>query len=480
MLPACDDCSARLNYCPLGSGAVAGATLALDRNIAARELGFTAPTANSMDATSDRDFILEYLQALTFVGLHLSRFAEEITLFATAEFGFVTLPEAFSTGSSAMPQKKNPDLTELIRAKVGRIHGAAEAVTLQLKGLPLAYNKDMQETQEPAFAVEFVPQMLALVARFTAALQFNRERMSEAAQSGYLNAMAAATYLVHKGVPFRTAHEKIGNAVRFAIEKGVELGDLTLDELRQFGAEFGEDFFAAVTLEATLDCHDVIGGTARAARARRRWLPHRNASPRLRHSSTGRPFMLVRKALLQDASNVYDLVNSLSGDGTLLKRPFAEICENIRDFTVAESDGGVFLGCGALHFYGPHLCEVRSIVVKPEAKGQGAGGRILGALIEEAEEHGIQSVCLFTRIPDFFFKYGFRTVEDKAELPDKIFKDCQSCPRLHRCDEVAMVRGRIPRISILGPREEAQQLVAAFRLTSSTMLSIAAATTACP
>jgi argininosuccinate lyase len=257
------DCSARLNFCPLGSGAVAGATLALDRTIAARELGFTAPTANSIDTTSDRDFILEYLQALTFVGLHLSRFAEEITLFATAEFGFITLPEAFSTGSSAMPQKKNPDLTELIRAKVGRIHGAAEAVTLQLKGLPLAYNKDLQETQEQAFSVSFVPWMLTLVARFTAALQFNRERMNEAAQTGYLNAMAAATYLVHKGVPFRTAHEKIGHAVRFAIEKGVELDALTLDELRQFGEEFEEDFFPAVTLTATLDCHNVTGGTAR-------------------------------------------------------------------------------------------------------------------------------------------------------------------------------------------------------------------------
>ena len=255
------DCAARLNYCPLGSGAVAGATLALDRNIASRELSFTAPTANSIDATSDRDFILEYLQALTFVGLHLSRFAEEITLFATAEYNFVQLPEAFSTGSSAMPQKKNPDLTELLRAKVGRIHGAAQAVTLLLKGLPLAYNKDMQETQEPAFSVEFVPQMLRLVARFTASLQFNRQRMDEAAQSGYLNAMAAATYLVHKGVPFRMAHEKIGNAVRYAIEKGVELGDLSLEELRSFGTEFDQDFFASITLTATLDCHDVIGGT---------------------------------------------------------------------------------------------------------------------------------------------------------------------------------------------------------------------------
>ncbi|MGA8042607.1 MAG: argininosuccinate lyase [Terracidiphilus sp.] len=257
------DCAERLNYCPLGSGAIAGATLALDRSIAARELHFAAPTANSMDATSDRDFILEYLQALTIVGLHLSRFAEEITLFATAEFGFVELPEAFSTGSSAMPQKKNPDLTELLRAKVGRINAAAQAVTMQLKGLPLAYNKDMQETQEPAFQVDFVPPMILLVAHFTAALRFQADRMHAAAQAGYLNAMAAATYLVHKGVPFRTAHEKIGNAVRYALEKGVELNSLTLEELRQFGPEFGEDFFAAITLAATVDCHDVIGGTAR-------------------------------------------------------------------------------------------------------------------------------------------------------------------------------------------------------------------------
>jgi argininosuccinate lyase len=257
------DCAARLNYCPLGSGPIAGATLALDRTISARELGFTAPTPNSMDATSDRDFVLEFLTALTFVGLHASRFAEEITLFATAEFGFVLLPEAFSTGSSAMPQKKNPDLTELLRAKVGRIHGAAEAVTLQLKGLPLAYNKDMQETQEPAFSVEFVPQMLGLVARFTSALKFNHDAMRTAAQYGYLNAMAAATYLVHKGVPFRTAHEKIGNAVRYALEKGVELNALSLADLKEFGEEFEADFFPAIDLNATLDCHDVIGGTAR-------------------------------------------------------------------------------------------------------------------------------------------------------------------------------------------------------------------------
>ncbi len=169
--------------------------------------------------------------------------------------------------------------------------------------------------------------------------------------------------------------------------------------------------------------------------------------------------MRIRKALLPDATNIYELVNSLSHDGTLLRRVFAEICENVRDFTVAESDAGAFLGCGALHLYGPHLAEVRSIVVKPEAKGQGVGGRILAALVGESEQHGIGCVCLFTRIPEFFFRYGFRVVTERAALPDKIYKDCQSCPRIYRCDEVAMARGEVPRVSILGTREEARQLV---------------------
>ena len=164
---------------------------------------------------------------------------------------------------------------------------------------------------------------------------------------------------------------------------------------------------------------------------------------------------IVRQAKLQDAVNIFELVNSLSGDGTLLRRSYAEICENVRDFAVAESETGIFLGCGALHLYGPHLAEVRSIVVKPEAKGQGAGGRLLLALIEEAENQGVVSVCLFTRIPDFFFHFGFR-IADRSTLPDKIYKDCQACPRLYACDEVAMVRGPLPRIAVLGPTRIAQ------------------------
>src|SRR6202140_1231094 len=158
----------------------------------------------------------------------------------------------------------------------------------------------------------------------------------------------------------------------------------------------------------------------------------------------------VRRARLQDAVNIFELVNSLSGDGTLLRRSYAEICENVRDFHIAESEAGVFLGCGALHLYGPHLAEVRSIVVKPEAKGQGAGGRLLPTRLEEAEQQSVPAVCLFPRIPDFFFHFGFRVV-NRTTLPDKIYKDCQTCPRLYACDEVAMVRGPLPKMVVLGP-----------------------------
>jgi argininosuccinate lyase len=259
------DARKRLNLCPLGSGAVAGATLALDRTIAARELGFDGPTLNSMDATSDRDFLLEFTQCLAGVGIHISRFAEELTLYSTAEFGFVDLPEAFSTGSSAMPQKKNPDLTELIRGKSARLLGASTALAALTKGLPLAYNKDLQEGQEPVFdAADTIAGMLSVLPGFTRALRFRQKRMEQAATTGYLNAMAAATYLSNKGVPFRKAHEIIGNAVRLGLETGRELNHLKLEDLRTLSDAFLDDFFDAITLEATLDCHDVVGGTARA------------------------------------------------------------------------------------------------------------------------------------------------------------------------------------------------------------------------
>ena len=259
------DCRKRVNFCPLGSGAIAGATLVLDREMVAGELSFTAPTTNSMDATSDRDFAIEFAQVLSLLSIHLSRWAEEFILFSTLEYGFVHLPESYSTGSSAMPQKQNPDGLELIRGKAGRVIGAAQQLLITLKGLPLAYNKDMQETQEPVFVVaQTVSMMLRVAAGFMREVQFDFDHMAKAATSGYMNAMAAATYLVGKGVAFRRAHEIIGKAVRLGMEQRLELHEMAIADLRSISDAFGEDFYANVTLEAVLDCHDVTGGTARS------------------------------------------------------------------------------------------------------------------------------------------------------------------------------------------------------------------------
>jgi argininosuccinate lyase len=259
------DCRKRLNVCPLGSGAVAGATLPLDRTFMAEELGFDAPTANSIDATSDRDFVLEFVNTLSLLGLHLSRWAEEMILFSSQEFGFVHLPEAYSTGSSAMPQKKNPDLLELVRGKTGRVIGGATALTVTLKGLPLAYNKDLQETQEPLFdAADTMVALLPLIAGWMKAVEFDHSRMNEAAHSGFMNAWAGATYLVNRGVPSRLAHEQIGKAVKLCLEKNCELQELTLEELRTLNPAFDESFYEFLKLASVLAIHDVVGGTAPA------------------------------------------------------------------------------------------------------------------------------------------------------------------------------------------------------------------------
>ena len=257
------DCRKRVNVCPLGSGAIAGAPLTLDRNIASRELGFDRPTANSMDSTSDRDFVIEFVNALSLLGVHLSRWAEELILFATQEYGFIKLPEAYSTGSSAMPQKQNPDALELIRGKSARLIGCQITLLTSLKGLPLAYNKDMQETQEPLLdAAATAGACLQIATGFMRLVEFNCERMRQACESGFMNALAAATYLVRRGVPFRQAHEVIAHAVQQCMEKSCELEQLTMDEFRALSPAFQADIYQHLKLEAVLDCHDVEGGTA--------------------------------------------------------------------------------------------------------------------------------------------------------------------------------------------------------------------------
>ncbi len=259
------DCRKRLNVCPLGSGAVAGATLQLDREFMAETLGFDGPTPNSIDATSDRDFAIEFVNTLSLLALHLSRWAEEMIVFSSQEYAFVSSPESYSTGSSAMPQKKNPDLLELVRGKSGRVIGNATTLMIALKGLPLAYNKDLQETQEPIFdSSDTMLAMLPLVTGWMKAVEFHYERMLHAAQSGFMNAWAAATYLVKHGIPSRLAHEQVGKAVQISVDKGCELQDLSLDELRSLNPAFDQDFYASLSLASVLEIHDVPGGTAPA------------------------------------------------------------------------------------------------------------------------------------------------------------------------------------------------------------------------
>jgi argininosuccinate lyase len=257
------DCRKRVNQCPLGSAAVAGTFVALDRQLIASLLGFDAPTANSIDATSDRDFAIEFVQALSMVGLHLSRMAEELILFSTTEFGFITLPEQYATGSSAMPQKKNPDSLELLRGKSSALLANAMQLAVTLKALPLAYNKDMQETQQPVFAsAEECAAMLRIAAGFLRDVKFNTAVMHTAASTGCMNAMSAAGYLVQQGVPFRRAHELIGAAVQLAIQKHCELQDLSVADFSGLGVVADDAFFAALQLPAVLAQHDVDGGTA--------------------------------------------------------------------------------------------------------------------------------------------------------------------------------------------------------------------------
>jgi argininosuccinate lyase len=246
----------------MGSGALAGCAFQIDRAALARELGFARPTANSLDAVSDRDFALEYLFALATLGTHLSRLAEDFVLFASQEFGFITLPDEYATGSSLMPQKKNPDAWELTRGKSGRLTGALVSLLVTLKGLPTSYQRDLQEDKEPVFAAH--DQALALVevaAGNIGATRFNEERLRALASDPALLATDAADYLVRLGVPFRSAHEIIGKVSRDAEKRGEPWTSIPLARLREFSPVFGQDFYAALNLDASLKAHNVPGGT---------------------------------------------------------------------------------------------------------------------------------------------------------------------------------------------------------------------------
>ena len=263
------DCRARMNECPLGSGALAGTTYPIDRWETAKALGFTAPMGNSLDGVSDRDYAIELLSALSVLMMHLSRFSEEIILWCSWEFKFIELDDAYSTGSSIMPQKKNPDVAELVRGKTGRVYGHLMGLLTTMKGLPLAYNKDMQEDKEPVFdAVDTVKLCLPVFTGMIATMKVLPENMRRAASAGFINATDCADYLTKKGLPFRDAYTAVGNLVYYCTERGKGLEDLSLEELRQISPLFDGDVYAALGLEACMGQRKSWGGPAPEETAR--------------------------------------------------------------------------------------------------------------------------------------------------------------------------------------------------------------------
>jgi len=269
------DCRSRLNVMPLGSAALAGTSYPLDRQMTSELLGFSRPTENSLDAVSDRDFTIEFCSAAALIMMHLSRFSEELVIWSSAQFDFIELPDRFCTGSSIMPQKKNPDVPELVRGKAARVHGDLIALLTLMKGQPLAYNKDNQEDKEPLFdAVDTVRACLRVFADMAPNMRPKRDRMRAAAEQGFATATDLADYLVRKGVPFRDAHEVVGKAVRLGVESNRDLSELRLDELQSFSEKIEADVFDVLSLEGSVASRDHLGGTAPAqvrAAIRRSW-----------------------------------------------------------------------------------------------------------------------------------------------------------------------------------------------------------------
>jgi argininosuccinate lyase len=260
------DIRKRMNYCPLGSGALAGTTYPLDREYTAELLGFDGPTLNSMDSVADRDYLIELLSALSTIAMHLSRFCEEIIIWNTNEYRFVEIDDSYSTGSSIMPQKKNPDIAELIRGKAGRVYGALVSILTTMKGIPLAYNKDMQEDKELTFdAIDTVKGCLALFTGMISSMSFRKDVMEASAKNGFTNATDAADYLVNHGVPFRDAHGIVGQLVLFCIEKGIALDDMTLEEYKAISPVFEQDIYDAISLKTCVEKRMTIGAPGQEA-----------------------------------------------------------------------------------------------------------------------------------------------------------------------------------------------------------------------
>jgi argininosuccinate lyase/amino-acid N-acetyltransferase len=419
------DATDRLNKSPLGCGALAGTAYAVDREAIASELGFSEATRNSLDSVSDRDFVVELLSTASLSMLHLSRLAEDLIFYNSGEAGFIELADNVTSGSSLMPQKKNPDALELVRGKSGRVVGSLTGLMMTLKALPLAYNKDMQEDKEGLFdAFTTWQASLAMVTSSLNGLTVNEEVCRTAAQGGYANATELADYMVSKGIPFRQAHHNVGELVQQAIHAKKPLEDMPLEAFQAVAPVIEQDVYDWLTLDALLEKRCALGGTS----------PQR-VNEALKAAQQQQQIQ-VRDANLGDIGAILDLVQHWAGAGENLPRAKDDIVHSINEFAVTEVNGKV-MGCASLYIYTTGLAEIRSLGVNPQTEVRGQGRMLVAYLLKKARLLQLNRVIVLTRVPDFFEQQGFSHCS-KDTLPEKVMKDCEICPRLANCDELAM------------------------------------------
>jgi argininosuccinate lyase / amino-acid N-acetyltransferase len=425
------DAIQRLDTCPLGSGALAGTAYPIDREQLAHNLGFHRATRNSLDSVSDRDHVMELMSVASISMLHLSRLAEDMIFYNSGESNFIELADTVTSGSSLMPQKKNPDALELIRGKTGRVYGSLAAMMMTVKALPLAYNKDMQEDKEGLFdALDTWHDCMEMAALCFDGIKVNAERTLEAAKQGYANSTELADYLVAKGIPFREAHHIVGVAVVGAIAKGRALEELSIAELKEFSSVIEDDVYAILTIESCLNKRAALGGVSPTQVA----YAVEQAQKRLGKHDTKK--VNVRPARLTDIEALEGMVAYWANMGENLPRSRNELVRDIGSFAVAENHG-VVTGCASLYVYDSGLAEIRSLGVEAGWQGQGQGSAIVDYLVKKARQMAINKVFVLTRTPEFFMKMHFIPTS-KTLLPEKVLKDCDQCPRQHACDEVAL------------------------------------------
>ncbi|RIZ51437.1 argininosuccinate lyase [Vibrio sp. PID23_8] len=425
------DALKRLDTCPLGSGALAGTAYPIDREELAHNLGFHRATRNSLDSVSDRDHVMELMSVASISMLHLSRLAEDMIFYNSGESNFIELADTVTSGSSLMPQKKNPDALELIRGKTGRVYGALAGMMMTVKALPLAYNKDMQEDKEGLFdALDTWNDCMEMAALCFDGIKVNGERTLEAAKQGYANSTELADYLVAKGIPFREAHHIVGVAVVGAIAKGCALEELSLRELKTFSEVIEVDVYDILTIESCLEKRCALGGVSPQQVA----CAVEQADKRLTQRDTSA--VKVRPARLTDIETLEGMVAYWANMGENLPRSRNELVRDIGSFAVAEHHGEV-TGCASLYVYDSGLAEIRTLGIEAGWQGQGQGSAIVHNLIEKARQMAIKKVFVLTRTPEFFMKQSFLPTS-KSLLPEKVLKDCDQCPRQHACDEVAL------------------------------------------